>query len=136
LKSLSISTLTIKKDANSDSQYPVTMTHVTLEDKRTDCIADNVRLEGPVEFPRHDGTSIFRPLVSVFNGQSIEISSIPVKTRLVFRQVKKKDMIAFGALTIKVSAHTAIVPTVSDTRLVATQPLRNMGSFEDLGLAK
>ena len=45
-------------------------------------------------------------------------------------------MIVFGALTIKLSAQTPIVPTVSDTRLVATQHLRNMGSFEDLGLTK
>ena len=64
------------------------MNHVTLEDKRTDCIADNVHLEGPIDFPRRDG--IFRPLVSVFSDRSVEINSIPVKTRLVFRQVKNK----------------------------------------------
>ena len=60
-------------------------------------------------------------------------------TRLSFRQLKvkkKKDMIAFGALTIKGYAQTPIVPTVSDTRLVATKNLISIGSFEDLGLAK
>jgi hypothetical protein len=110
------------------------MNHVTLEDKSTDYNADDGHLVGPKEFPRREG--IFRPLVSVFSGQSIEISSIPVKMRLVLRQVFKNDMMAFGALTIKVTAQTAIVPTVSDTRLVATPHLRNIGSFEDLGLTK
>ena len=43
---------------------------------------------------------------------------------------------AFGALTIKEIAQAPIVPTVSDTRLTATQNLRNIGSLEDLGLAK
>jgi len=116
------------------------MNHITLEDKRTEYIADDVHLESPIESPRRDG-STFRPLISVFNGQSIEISSILVKAWLIFRQVDNKqyktdDMIAFGALTIKVSAQTPIVPTVSDTRLVATQPLRKIGSFRDLGLVK
>jgi hypothetical protein len=64
------------------------MNHVTLEDKRIECIAGKEHLIGPREFPRRDG--IFRPLVSVFSEQSIEINSIPVKTRLFSRQFLKK----------------------------------------------
>ena len=45
-------------------------------------------------------------------------------------------MMAFGALTIKDSAQDPIVPTVSDTRLIAIQHLRSIASLEDLGLAK
>ena len=46
-------------NVNSDSQFPETVNHVTLEDKRTDYISDDVHLESPIDSPRRDG--IFRP---------------------------------------------------------------------------
>ena len=42
------------------------MNHVRLEDKRTDYIAGELHLDGPIEFHRSEG--IFRPLVSAFSG--------------------------------------------------------------------
>lgn len=125
-----ISTRALAKETKYNLQCPVTMNHKTLKDKRTDRVASCIHLEAPKESLWGDH-GIFQPLLLIFSGRSVG-KSLPEKAPVTFKvcmstnKKKIRNQSIRTGLTTKVSAQTLIVPTVSDTRLVATQHLRNI----------